>query len=64
MPTCVGNGTLTIFRNFLSQRVQSLLEQQKAYRKERCDIEWATCGDAGTKFFHAIATLNIGKIQL
>jgi hypothetical protein len=44
------------FKNLLSIHVQSLLEQQKAYWKQHGNIKWATCGDAGTKFFYANAT--------
>jgi hypothetical protein len=46
------------FRNKLSIHVQSLLEQQKVYWKQRGNIKWATCGDAGTKLFHANATVR------
>lgn len=30
----------------------------KNYWKQRGKIKWATCGDAGTKFFHANATVK------
>jgi hypothetical protein len=46
------------FRNILSIHVQTLLEQQKAYRKQRGNLKWATCADAGTKIFHANTTVR------
>jgi hypothetical protein len=40
----------------LTAKLQSLLSHQKAYWKRHGQIKWATLGDIGTKFFHAIAT--------
>lgn len=46
------------FRATLREKLLSLLEQQRIYWKQRAAIKWATLGDAGTKFFHANATLR------
>lgn len=46
------------FRKLLEEKLISLLQQQKAYWKQRGAIKWATLGDAGTKFFHAQATVK------
>ena len=49
------------FRHILEQRLISLLKQQKIYWKQRGTIRWVTKGDAGTKFFHANATIRHRK---
>jgi len=46
------------FRALLQQHLAHLLELQKIYWKQRGTIKWVTCGDAGTKFFHANATIR------
>lgn len=46
------------FRVILESKLQNLLKQQKIYWKQRGQIKWVTLGDAGTKFFHANATMN------
>lgn len=45
------------FRSIIRDKLL-LLEQQRIYWKQRGAIKWATLGDAGTKFFHANATLK------
>jgi len=42
----------------LDEKLISLLQQQKAYWKQRGAIKWVTLGDASTKFFHAQATIK------
>ena len=49
------------FRFILKQKLLSLLRQQKIYLKQRGSIRWVTKGDAGTKFFHANATIRHRK---
>ena len=49
------------FRFILKQKLLSLLGQQKIYLKQRGSIRWVTKGDAGTKFFHANATIRHRK---
>jgi hypothetical protein len=34
------------------------MSKQRTYWKQRGQIKWATLGDAGTKFFHANATVK------
>ena len=46
------------FRSILRDKLLTLLEQQRIYWKQRGAIKWATLGDAGTKFFHANATIR------
>lgn len=38
-----------------------MLKQQRIYWKQRGTFKWVTCGDAGTKFFHANATIRHRK---
>ena len=52
------------FRHILEQRLVSLLKQQKIYWKQRGTIRWVTKHDAGTKFFHANATIRQRKILI
>lgn len=40
------------------EKLNFLLEQQKTYWKQRSKIKWIKEGDAGTKLFHATATLK------
>jgi len=49
------------FKVILEQKLISLLRQQKIYWKQRGTIRWVTKGDAGTKFFHANATIKHRK---
>jgi hypothetical protein len=49
------------FKRLLEHKLLSLLRQQKIYRKQRGAIKWVTCGDAGTKFFHATVTIRHRK---
>lgn len=49
------------FRNKLRDKLLTLLEQQRIYWRQRGAIKWATLSDAGTKFFHANATLRHGR---
>lgn len=46
------------FRATLKDKLLFLLEQQRIYWRQRGAIKWATLGDAGTKFFHANATIR------
>lgn len=46
------------FRNIVTEKLIFLLKQQKIYWKQRGKIRWVREGDAGTKFFHAHATIN------
>lgn len=46
------------FRKILEGKWISLLQQQKAYWKQRGTIKWATLGDASTKFFHTQAIVK------
>ena len=46
------------FRKILDEKLISLLQQQRIYWKQRGKIKWVTQGDAGTKFFHANATIK------
>ena len=49
------------FRNIVSAKLISLLKQQRTYWKQRGKIRWVMEGDAGTKFFHAHATIRNRK---
>ena len=49
------------FKSILEQKLISLLRQQKIYWKQRGTLKWVTQGDAGTKFFHANATIKHRK---
>jgi hypothetical protein len=49
------------FKTLLENKLISLLQQQKAYWKQRGKIKWATLGDAPTKFFHAQATIKFRR---
>jgi hypothetical protein len=40
--------------------VITLLQNQKAYWKQRGKIKWVKLGDANTRFFHTKATINCG----
>lgn len=42
----------------MSEKLLSLLKQQQIYWKQRGTIKWVKSGDAGTKFFHANATIK------
>ena len=46
------------FRKSLETKLTSLLQQHRAYWKQRGHIKWVTLGDASTKFFHAQATIK------
>jgi exonuclease III len=46
------------FKEILLLHLQDLLAKQQIYWKQRGQIKWATLGDAGTKFFHANATVK------
>ena len=46
------------FREILRGKLLHLLELQRIYWKQRGSIKWVTLGDAGTKFFHANATIR------
>jgi len=46
------------FRSILKEKMFSLLKQQRTYWRQRGNIKWVTLGDAGTKFFHANATIR------
>ena len=49
------------FKDLLSEKLLSLLHQQKVYWKERGTIRWVKFGDASTQFFHATATIRHRK---
>jgi hypothetical protein len=46
------------FRAILQQHLNTLLDWQRIYWKQRGSIKWVTSGDACTKFFHANATIR------
>jgi hypothetical protein len=46
------------FRLTVSQQLQSLLNQQKIYWKQRGTIKWVKFGDECTRFFHANASIK------
>jgi hypothetical protein len=50
-----------IFRINLKTHLQFLLKQQLAHWKQRGKIKWVTLGDANSKFFHSIATVQKRK---
>jgi nitroimidazol reductase NimA-like FMN-containing flavoprotein (pyridoxamine 5'-phosphate oxidase superfamily) len=45
-------------RDILKDHVITLLQNQKAYWKQRGKIKWVKLGDANTRFFHTKATIN------
>jgi hypothetical protein len=45
-------------RDILKSHVLSLLQDQKAYWKQRGKIKWVKLGDANTRFFHTKANIN------
>ena len=49
------------FRALLEEQLIQLFKQQRIYWKQRGTIKWVTKGDAGTKFFHANATIKHRK---
>lgn len=49
------------FKKILEAKFLFLLKQHRIYWKQHCTIKWIICGDAGTKFFHANATIRQGK---
>jgi hypothetical protein len=46
------------FKNLLIEKLNELLDLQKMYWKQRSKIRWVKDGDAGTKLFHAHATIK------
>jgi hypothetical protein len=46
------------FEDILQDHLSNLLDWQKIYWKQRGRIKWVTKGDAGTKIFHANATIR------
>jgi hypothetical protein len=46
------------FRSLVSQQLETLLAQEKAYWKQRGTINWVKFGDECTKFFHANASIR------
>ena len=58
-------GDLTLFdwnfKEILEDKLISLLRQHKIYWKQRGTLKWVTKRDAGTKFFHANATIRHRK---
>jgi len=46
------------FKAILENKLQTLLQHQRLYWKQRGKIKWVTLGDAPTKFFHANATIK------
>ena len=46
------------FKETLKEKLSHLLEQQRVYWKQRGKVRWVKDGDAGTKLFHANATLR------
>jgi hypothetical protein len=46
------------FKEILILHLHDLLSKQRTYWKQRGQIKWVTLGDAGTKFFHANATVK------
>ena len=45
----------------MEEKLLLLFKQQRIYWKQRGTIKWVTQGDAGTKFFHANATIKHRK---
>jgi hypothetical protein len=52
------------FRDTLQTQLSTLLEWQRIYCRQRGSIKWITKGDAGTKFFHANATIRHRQILI
>lgn len=52
------------FKEALAEKLKQLLEQQKIYWGQRGNIRWVKEGDAGTKLFHATATLKHRNILI
>lgn len=46
------------FRDILKDHLNSLLEQQRVYWRQRGTVKWVKIGDENTKFFHAHATIK------
>jgi len=46
------------FRNLVTAKLIFLLKQQRTYWRQRGKIRWVREGDAGTRFFHAHATIR------
>lgn len=46
------------FRNLLCDKLINLLKMQRTYWRQRGKIRWVKEGDAGTRFFHAHATIS------
>jgi len=46
------------FKEVLKSKLNQLLDQQRAYWKQRGKVRWVKEGDAGTKLFHACATIK------
>ena len=46
------------FKDILKDHLLDLLERHRLYWKQRGNIKWVKLGDAGTKFFHANATIR------
>jgi len=46
------------FKEVLKSKLDQLLDQQRTYWKQRGKIRWVKEGDAGTKLFHACATIK------
>lgn len=46
------------FKETLIEKLNQLLELQRVYWKQRSKIKWIKDGDAGTKLFHASATIK------
>jgi len=42
----------------LNEKLSHLLEHQRVYWKQRGKVRWVKDGDAGTKLFHANATIK------
>jgi hypothetical protein len=49
------------FKAILETKLQTLLQHQRLYWKQRGKIKWVTFGDAPTKLFHANATIKYRK---
>jgi hypothetical protein len=45
------------FKKLVQNHLNTLLEWQRIYWKQRGQIKWVTCVEAGTKFFHSNATI-------
>jgi hypothetical protein len=53
--------TTSLDKDILKQHLSKLLQWQITYWKQRGTLKWVTSGDAGTKFFHANATVRHGQ---